>query len=424
MFGDLIKAVGGIAGKLTQTNSGIGGIVSQTLGQSGLPGALGGPLGQVGNLTQQLGPMIQQLGQVASPAAMQAAQAAQQAAAQQAQQLTQQMNPIHQQRQQLIDQVDRTMQSLGLPDSIKQNLSQLVNNAATSQGLMGQLNNAVNQVPRPPAATSPARPPAGAGPARPAPTPAPPVMRPAVPIRPVPPPGVPAPRPTLPPPAPVPGGGGGATEGLATAELRNLDGGGSPTKVMFNPNEYTFTRQLRWDVEGVRGRNVAQVEFSGGDPTTLTMQLFFDSYEERKDVRDYTEPIWKMTFIENKTVNQKNKRGRPPKVQFVWGSMWSFKAVITSITQKFTMFLPNGTPVRATMDVSFQQIDEAPLKQNPTSGGGPEVKTRIVRPRETLAWIAYDEYHDSTLWRPIAEANGIENPLALIPGQRLVIPEL
>ncbi len=216
------------------------------------------------------------------------------------------------------------------------------------------------------------------------------------------------------------------TEGLAVAEIKPIDPAGPAVPVKFNPTEYSFTRQLNWDVETVKGRDVSQVEFGGGQPTTLTMQLFFDSYEERKDVREFTEPIWKMTLIDEKSKNPTTQMGRPPWVQFVWGSLWSFKAVISSITLRFTMFLPNGTPVRAVMDVTFRQIEETGLypKQNPTSGGGPHVKRRVVRPRDTLALIAFDEYRDSTKWRTIADANGIDNPMVIQPGQEIVIPEL
>jgi len=215
-------------------------------------------------------------------------------------------------------------------------------------------------------------------------------------------------------------------DGLAHAVVKPIDPVGEEVQVLFNPTEYTFSRQVRWDLESVRGMNISKIDFGGGEPTTLTMQLFFDTYEGRKDVREHTEPIWKMTMIHPDTINEANKRGRPPHVQFVWGNMWSFKAVISSVTQRFTLFLPNGTPVRAVMDVTFQQIEEQGLypKQNPTSGGGPRARRYTVRPRDTLAGIAYKEYRDPTQWRRIADANGLDNPLGLRTGQELMIPSL
>jgi nucleoid-associated protein YgaU len=45
-----------------------------------------------------------------------------------------------------------------------------------------------------------------------------------------------------------------------------------------------------------------------------------------------------------------------------------------------------------------------------------------VRPRDTLAGIAYEEYGDPNRWRDIATTNEIDDPLGLRPGQILVIP--
>ena len=40
------------------------------------------------------------------------------------------------------------------------------------------------------------------------------------------------------------------------------------------------------------------------------------------------------------------KKGKPTSVLFQWGQTWHFQAVITDIEQQFTLFMPDGTPVR------------------------------------------------------------------------------
>ena len=116
-------------------------------------------------------------------------------------------------------------------------------------------------------------------------------------------------------------------------------------------------------------------------------------------------------------------KGQPPLCEFRWGKTWSFKAVITSLSQKFTLFLSDGTPVRSTLNVTFQQATEESKYpgQNPTTVTKPGYKTRRVKQGETLDWIAYDEYGDSTLWRFLADTNELENPMKLEAGQLLAI---
>ena len=208
---------------------------------------------------------------------------------------------------------------------------------------------------------------------------------------------------------------------LAAATIKNLDTN-EEVECVFRPKEYTRSKKNKWSTKTVTGKNVPTVEFSGGDAETLTMELFFDTYESGRDVRDYTNKIWNMMMIDEKQKGKDNK-GRPPHCEFRWGRAWSFRAVITSLSQKFTLFHMDGTPARTTLNVTFKQVvdDKKRPPQNPTTVSKPGYKTRMVREGETLDWIAYDEYKDSKLWRLLADVNGLDNPMKLEPGQVLAI---
>lgn len=208
------------------------------------------------------------------------------------------------------------------------------------------------------------------------------------------------------------------------AKIINLDDPSDlPIDCLFNPNEYTFSKRNTWKKEPVKGKNVPQLEFVGGDSMTLKMQLFFDTYATGDDVRKTTDRIWKLMSINEKLTDMTSIKGRPPTVEFHWGSTWSFGAVITDISQKFTMFRYDGKPVRATLDVTFLQVkDQGKYPgQNPTTVGQPGYRRRIVNEGETLDWIAFEEYGNCAMWRLIAEINNLDDPMRLRPGQVLAI---
>lgn len=234
---------------------------------------------------------------------------------------------------------------------------------------------------------------------------------------------------------------------LAPAKIIDQEHGKS-VDCMFNPKEYTFSKQNSWTPNKAKGKNLAQFEFGSGQPATLTMQLFFDTYTNiksdsasngsPKDVRkEYTQAIWEMMQVDpnlgsissassGSSGPAKHKKGRPPIVIFHWGTTWSFKAVITNLKERFTLFLPDGTPVRSTMDITFQQVqdkDDHP-PTNPTSGGTGGERVWKVNEGDTLAWIAYKEYGDSHLWRVIADANRLTRVRQLAPGTTLEIPNV
>jgi hypothetical protein len=216
--------------------------------------------------------------------------------------------------------------------------------------------------------------------------------------------------------------------GFVTAQIVRLNKQNKPCahiSVRFNPKELTFNKQNNWKPAKSPKANTPAFDFSGGGPATLKVQLFFDTYAERKDVRkEYTDKIYQLTDVDPSLKEKKTDKGRPPTVRFQWGNMIGFDGVITTIGQRFTLFLPDGIPVRAIMDVTFQQVKDELFypPQNPTSGGVGGERIWTVKAGDTLAWIAFCEYNNATEWRRIADANRLYNVRQLTPGTLLLIP--
>jgi nucleoid-associated protein YgaU len=212
---------------------------------------------------------------------------------------------------------------------------------------------------------------------------------------------------------------------LARAVIINIDKGGPPLQCHFNPNEYRLSKQNTWTPGGNGGQNVSDYEFGGGQPETLQMKLLFDTYAEQQDVRKlFTDRLLALMLVDETLRDRTTHKGRPPRVRFQWGASWSFAAVITSINQHFTLFLANGMPVRATVDVVFQQFKDDTIFpwQNPTSGGTGGERVWTVTEGDTLRSIAYREYGDVSQWRFIADANRLTTVRRLRPGTKLRIP--
>jgi len=212
--------------------------------------------------------------------------------------------------------------------------------------------------------------------------------------------------------------------GLEPAVIINKNTG-ERVPCMFNPYEYTITKQNTYEQASTKGLNIPRVRFRQGGAQTLTLRLLFDTYGQGEDVRTYTAPLWRMMMVDEDRADQRTGKSEPPHCIFQWGR-FEFEAVITKMDEKFTLFLKDGTPVRTVVNITLQQVidEEAHAKQNPTSGGGTAPRTRIVYAGDRLDLIAWEEYGDATRWRRIAEANGITDPLRLRPGQILMIPPL
>jgi hypothetical protein len=209
--------------------------------------------------------------------------------------------------------------------------------------------------------------------------------------------------------------------GLVPAKLVNLSTN-EEVKFMFNPFEYAISKSNTWEKKPVIGKNVPQVVFQQGGAETLSLTLHFDTLADGADVRGYADTLWKMMMVDETTENPRSGKSAPPAVAFEWGRLY-FKAIITSMTQKFTLFLPNGTPVRCQVDVSLEQMADDNEFQPQITGGGTggqtAPRTSTVTQGDRMDHIAANSTGDSSNWRSVAEQNNVDNPLSLQPGQTL-----
>jgi len=190
---------------------------------------------------------------------------------------------------------------------------------------------------------------------------------------------------------------------------------GEEFQVLFNPNAYRVTDSNQFVEVAVPGLRSPLIQFGRGNMRTLGMQFFFDSYEEKKDVRIYTRKITDLLETEREL-------HAPPVCLLSWGGP-TFVGVLEQVNTNFTLFLHTGVPVRATMDVTFKEYPEtANRAQLGKQSSAHFEKQYIVKLQDTLSSIAGEFLGDPKLWRKIAEKNDIDNPLSIKPGHALIIP--
>jgi hypothetical protein len=213
---------------------------------------------------------------------------------------------------------------------------------------------------------------------------------------------------------------------LTKAQLYNADTGAMVVECHFNPEEVSISKSNNWSPANSSGTNLPDVHFQGEGARSLSLTLVFDSYEQRTDVRTTTNKVvGLMNAPEDRSQN--NQHARPPHVMFRWGTFETFPAVITTLSQKFSLFLETGVPVRATLTLTLQEVPQQSTRnqtsgQNPTSRAAGARRVRTVQPGDTIDLIAAGELGESNDWRRLAEANNLDDPRRLRAGQVLLIP--
>jgi hypothetical protein len=188
---------------------------------------------------------------------------------------------------------------------------------------------------------------------------------------------------------------------------------GDAVPVMFNPEEYTLDQGNEIAEIGVPGLATSPVQYVRGRARTLRLELFYDTYEVRTDVRAHTQRIVRLLDPDPRT-------HAPPVLLFLMGT-FSFQCVLLEANQQVTMFLADGTPVRARLSVRFQEYVRLEVETRQGLFVGPPTLHQVTE-RDTLAGLAATYLGDPRRWREIAEANGIDDPLRLPAGAALVMP--
>jgi len=156
---------------------------------------------------------------------------------------------------------------------------------------------------------------------------------------------------------------------LVKAKLFSLNSEEYDIAFMFNPTQLDFTRSIKLNSPaGARDKKgQSKVSFANPDPCQIKLsKILFDTYEQGTSVLTYIEQLTKaVKFIDEKTQ-------RPPIYLLIWGSNDYLRCFVESFNYQLTMFLPDGTPVRATANLTLKEVDESVVPGQPRTPTNPD----------------------------------------------------
>ncbi len=192
--------------------------------------------------------------------------------------------------------------------------------------------------------------------------------------------------------------------------------------VLFNPTEYGIDRGAHYAEVPVPGLRTPILQFVRGEASSLSLELFLDRTNERRDIETDLETVRRFVQIDGEL-------HAPPVCRFEWGgpllegSVSFFQGVVTSLKEKHQLFQQDGKVMRARLTLTIKSYESAEVQARELRRSSPDrTRIRVFREGETLAQLASEAYGDPRLWRLIARANQVERPRFLQPGTPLKIP--
>jgi hypothetical protein len=209
-------------------------------------------------------------------------------------------------------------------------------------------------------------------------------------------------------------------------------------EVQFNPTEFSLDKGAQIAEIAIPGLDSPLLQFVRGQNEKMSLDLFFDTTEKgmgpgATSVTTLTDRIYELVKIEP-------AGHAPPVCTFVWNSRFpgadisaragnqkrtDFQCIIESVKQKFTLFSPEGVPLRATLTLTLREYKTLDQQLHQLNLSSPDrTHSHVVQRGETFSSIAARYYRKPGEWRHIVDANELEDPRRLIVGSFLTIPPI
>ena len=209
-------------------------------------------------------------------------------------------------------------------------------------------------------------------------------------------------------------------------------------EVQYNPTEFTLDKGAQLADINIPGLDSPLVQFIRGQSEKLTVDLFFDTTEDgmgvgATSVTTHTDKIYQLVKIEPAGHAPPicalvwNRSFPGGEISPEWGSQQrsDFQCVVESVKQKFTLFSPEGVPLRATLTLTLREYKTLDEQLHQLNLSSPDrTHSHVVQSGDTLSGIAGKYYRKPAEWRHIAGENGLDDPRRIDPGRFLVVPRI
>jgi hypothetical protein len=207
------------------------------------------------------------------------------------------------------------------------------------------------------------------------------------------------------------------------AELVTTD---NKTRLAFhyNPDSLNIVKTAEWSKPKTPGpKEFARPQFVGASGRTLTLTIILDAVDSPgRDVRAAVDQL--ISWTTSTDTSWRQHKTQPSLLRLHWGGYSYFPGYLSKVDATYSLFSPQGVQLRAKVLLTMEEVPEPQKRQNPTSGGVPDRRAVVLAGGDTLASLARQEYGDPNLWRALAVANGVDDPMRLAPGTPLVVPPL
>jgi hypothetical protein len=222
-------------------------------------------------------------------------------------------------------------------------------------------------------------------------------------------------------------------EKLEIRSFANRDFSGEDPKRKFftpiNPESYSNNFKITVDTQKGHGSPGAEVRYKSTAPEELKIDFVLDGTKtlegyggENKEYKNVPVKKQLADFL-NCVYNMDGKIHRPRFLIVLWGKEIKFRCVLTNVDINYTLFEPDGKPLRVKISATFlkhktreELIAEAKLSS-------PDLTHfRKVNQDDRLDLMTYDIYNDPKYFLQVGKVNRLTSVRNIKPGTDIYFP--
>jgi len=198
---------------------------------------------------------------------------------------------------------------------------------------------------------------------------------------------------------------------------------GDPYSVMINPDSIKWQRNIEYNTEQPPDSSSASQKYKN----TPSDKLNFDVVIDCTGIVDAARTNMKTEIAALETIvfTYNGKIHRPNFVKVQWGKDFIFKGVLVSMDTSYTLFKPDGSPLRAKISLSFTQYISPKAVGREDGKTSPDITHLVtVVEGDTLPQLSFKIWNDDSYYIQVAKYNGLNKFRNLKGGRQLIFPPI
>lgn len=185
-----------------------------------------------------------------------------------------------------------------------------------------------------------------------------------------------------------------------------------------NPEQVKINKQITYEEDNTLGKEKKVARYRHHDPADLSFDFFLDDTGVVPGKKKNMKTL--IGELENALYKTNAESHEPGYAKIVWGIL-IFHGRMKSLSYDYTLFAPNGTPLRA--KVSLALIGH--FDKDVTVKNSPDVSRSVtLKSGDRLVAFCQEIYNDASYCSDIAKQNKLQQFRNIKPGTKIIFPSL